>query len=138
MKFHMKYRRRQVKYLGLYGDSRAGQLYDLGVLTRTLLEDFHGFIAEELPGTVCADGEPADKYWDDLAVESLFEDLAWLAEEVDKAVALVQARITDAELKARIAQIRNTTGRTPAEAASANRIADRLERRLRNRLEAAS
>jgi hypothetical protein len=77
----------------------------------------------------------------------LDEDAAWflaeigdelfsLTEWVEQQEAVVQVNFDDADVRRKIESLRNPAGRTPAEAATARKVADRWERRIRNRLEA--
>ncbi len=68
-------------------------------------------------------------------VESIYEDLTTLAELVDQALSLTQGRLGDQVILEKIALLRNPSGRTDAEMETARKVADRLERKLTNRLE---
>ena len=64
----------------------------------------------------------------------LLDDLTDLQAWLDRATSAVQGRMDDAPQEQLIAKLRNVAGRTPDEIAAFKRAADRLERRLRNRL----
>jgi hypothetical protein len=67
-------------------------------------------------------------------VDALYDDLVTTAEWIDRAVSAIQARVGEAAVREKIAKLRNTTGRPPAEAEAALRLADVLERKLEARL----
>jgi hypothetical protein len=67
------------------------------------------------------------------AIDSMWEELVDLTEWADLHIGWFQARAKDGVVKAKIAKLRNTTvanGATPAEADTAGRLADKLERKL--------
>ena len=58
-------------------------------------------------------------------IADIHDALTDLAELADRALSLVQARLEDAEVLEKIAALRNTSGRTPAEAETAGKLAGR-------------
>lgn len=67
-------------------------------------------------------------------VNDIHDDLLSLAAWVDRTTGTVQGWLGDADIRAKIAILRDTTGRTEAEAENFTRLADKLEKKLRNRL----
>jgi hypothetical protein len=67
-------------------------------------------------------------------VDALYDDLVTTAEWIDRAISAIQARVGEAQVREKIAKLRNTSGRSPAEAEAALRLADVLERKLQARL----
>lgn len=67
-------------------------------------------------------------------IDSFHDDLISLAAWCDRALAATQGWLEDGEVRRKIAALRDTTGRDPEEAASYNRLADKLERKLEARL----
>lgn len=68
-------------------------------------------------------------------VEDLLDDLISLGEWYDRTLLAVLGWLDGVDLHAKIEKLRNTAGRTPEEAKTAERLADRLERKLEARLE---
>lgn len=62
------------------------------------------------------------------------DDLINLMYWMDRASAVISAWLTDSEVREKIKQLRNISGRTPEEADSFKKLADRLERKLEARL----
>jgi len=73
---------------------------------------------------------------DDVAL--LYDLLLTMGIWHDRALSAVQGWMTDGNVRARIAKLRDTTGRTPEEIAAFERVAKRLERKLAMRLAASS
>jgi hypothetical protein len=69
-------------------------------------------------------------------LEEIGDELFRLTEWVEQQEAVIQASSDDADVRRKIESLRNPAGRTPAEAATARKVADRWERRIKNRLEA--
>jgi hypothetical protein len=69
-------------------------------------------------------------------ISDIEDDLLTLTAWTDRALSEITARLGDEEIRAKIRIMRDPTGRTPAEAASMQAVAARLERKLRNRLTA--
>jgi hypothetical protein len=69
-------------------------------------------------------------------LEEIGDELFRLTEWVEQQEAVIQANFGDADVRRKIESLRNPAGRTPAEAATARKVADRWERRIKNRLEA--
>lgn len=67
-------------------------------------------------------------------VSDIHDDLVTLAEWTDRTLSSVQGWLGDRDVREKIAKLRNTTGRTPEEAATALRLAAKLERKLETRL----
>jgi hypothetical protein len=66
---------------------------------------------------------------DDLDV--VFDELVELSEEIDKVIAGIRMRRSDDAVRSKISKLRdNVSGRTSAEAATARRLASKLEARL--------
>lgn len=63
-------------------------------------------------------------------VSDLLDDLIGLGTWTDRATSAVQGWLGDADVRAKIAQLRNVNGRTPEEAALFQKRADKLERQL--------
>lgn len=63
-------------------------------------------------------------------VSDLLDDLIGLGTWTDRATSAVQGWLGDADVRAKIAQLRNVNGRTPEEAAIFQKRADKLERQL--------
>lgn len=63
-------------------------------------------------------------------VSDLLDDLISLGVWTDRATSAMQGRLEDADVRAKIAQLRNVNGRTPEEAAIFQKRADKLERQL--------
>jgi hypothetical protein len=101
---------------------------------RSLVWELQYRVLGELRGII-TDGELGESELDWL--DSIYEALAGLAELADQALSLVRARLGDEQVLRKIETLRNPDGRTPAEAATARKLADRLEQKLRNRLEEA-
>lgn len=78
---------------------------------------------------------PLDHEADLLGLADLHESLTDLGQWWDRTISAVQGRLTDTDIQAKIATLRDPSGRTPEEVETANRIADRLQRKLDNRLE---
>jgi bacterioferritin-associated ferredoxin len=64
----------------------------------------------------------------------MHDDLLALADWMDRTLSSVQARLSDTEVRAKIAMLRNISGFTEHEAKTRLALADRLERKLGNRL----
>jgi ParB-like chromosome segregation protein Spo0J len=64
----------------------------------------------------------------------IHDDLITLGEWHDRSLSAVQAWLLDVDVRSKIDKLRDTTGRTPEEADTARRLADRLERKLEARL----
>lgn len=60
----------------------------------------------------------------------VLDDLLALWEWLDRQIEAMKARLSEQELAAKIAKLRNTDGRTPEETKTAIRLAERLERKL--------
>jgi hypothetical protein len=69
-------------------------------------------------------------------VEDILDDLISLGEWYDRTLLGVLGWLDGVDLRGKIEKLRNTAGRTPEEAETALRLADRLERKLEARLEA--
>jgi hypothetical protein len=69
-------------------------------------------------------------------LEEIGDELFRLTEWAEQQEAVIQASSDDADVRRKIESLRNPAGRTPAEAATARKVADRWERRIKNRLEA--
>lgn len=70
---------------------------------------------------------------DDVAamkISEVYDDLVSLGEWTDRTLSLVQAWLGDDTAMQKIAKLRQTNGRTPEEADTARRLANRLERKL--------
>jgi hypothetical protein len=67
-------------------------------------------------------------------INDIHDDLLFLAPWVDRTLGTVSGYLGDADLRARIAKLRNVDGRTEEEARGFIKLADSLERKLRNRL----
>jgi hypothetical protein len=67
-------------------------------------------------------------------ISDIHDDLLALADWMDRAISSIQARLSDAEVRAKIAMLRNISGFTEHEARTRLALADRLERKLGNRL----
>lgn len=80
-----------------------------------------------------SDYDLADDAYLDLAVD-IFGDLLGLGEWVDGAVSATQAHLSEVKVLAKIGKLRDTTGRTAAEAETARKLADKLEAKLTKRL----
>lgn len=72
-----------------------------------------------------------------MTLDELYDDLVSMSEWRDRTIHSVQARLSDHEVRAKIAKLRDTTGRTPAEAQTALALAARLEAKLEARLASA-
>jgi hypothetical protein len=68
----------------------------------------------------------------------IHDDLLALADWMDRTLSAVQGRLSDSEVRRKIAIFRDTTGRTAEEAKAMTALADRLERKLAARLEGPS
>jgi hypothetical protein len=89
---------------------------------------------------VLEDYKPADFGLDEATlalVEGFLDDLIALTDWVDRAFSATQAWLSEAPVIDRIKKLRDTTGRTPEEAETALRLADRLERKLTRQLRSA-
>jgi hypothetical protein len=64
----------------------------------------------------------------------IHDDLITLGEWHDRSLSAVQGWLFDVDVRSKIDKLRDTTGRTPEEAETALRLADRLERKLEARL----
>jgi hypothetical protein len=76
---------------------------------------------------------------DEVALQRLsdiHDDLLSLGEWYERTLSAVQHRLTDAAVLQKIGKLRDTSGRTPEEAQTAMRLAERLERKLGSRLAA--
>jgi hypothetical protein len=100
--------------------TRRGVQYDLQYL-----------ILDELTEVITT-GDPDDL--EDYIIEDIYADLTWLAEILDQALSLTQGRLEDKVVLGKIAQLRNSNGRTEAEMVTANKVAARLEQKLQHRL----
>jgi hypothetical protein len=69
-------------------------------------------------------------------IADIHDDLITLAEWVDRKLHHVGAWLEDVSVRDKIKRLRDTRGRTPEEAATAQRLADRLEHKLEARLAA--
>jgi hypothetical protein len=97
--------------------------------------EFPAWVQHEL-ADVIGGGELGElELWE---IDAIYDNLTWLAEQVDVALSLTQHRLEDEDVLARIATLRNTSGRTPAEAETARKLAGRLERKLKTPLGQAS
>lgn len=69
-------------------------------------------------------------------INDLHDDLITMGEWHDRALGQTQAYLTDNVTRDKIRRLLNTKGRTPEEAATAIKLAERLQRKLDNRLSA--
>jgi hypothetical protein len=69
-------------------------------------------------------------------ISDIEDDLLTLTAWLDRVLSEITGRLGDEEIRAKIRIMRDPTGRTPAEAASMQAVAAKLERKLRNRLAA--
>lgn len=67
-------------------------------------------------------------------LNDIHDDLLFLAPWVDRTLGTVTGYLGDADVRARIETLRNVNGRTAEEARGFIKLADSLERKLRNRL----
>jgi hypothetical protein len=67
-------------------------------------------------------------------VNDIHDDLLMLAPWLDRTLGQVTGWLGDADIRARIETLRNVSGRTPEEAKGFLKLADSLERKLKNRL----
>jgi hypothetical protein len=115
---------------------RWRRLNDLAThLDKVVFRELQFKVLEPILADICG-GHELDELEQDMAA-GIYEELVWLAGILDQAVSAVSARISDQVVLDKIAILRNTSGRTPEEAKTAQRIADKLEWRLKNRVEAA-
>jgi hypothetical protein len=98
-------------------------------------QEFPAWIEGELQDVIGGGELDEVELWE---IDTIYDSLTWLAELVDAALTLTQHRLEDEDVLAKIATLRNTSGRTPAEAETARKLADRLERKLKTRIEATS
>lgn len=68
-------------------------------------------------------------------VADLHDDLLTLADWVDRSLGKVTSWLSDAEVLDKIEKLERTNGRTPGETKTAQRLANRLRKKLTNRLE---
>ena len=71
-------------------------------------------------------------------VSDIEDDLISLAFWTDRTLGAITGWLGDAEVRKKIRTLRNTSGRTAEEAKAMTALADRLEKKLRNRLTASS
>lgn len=64
----------------------------------------------------------------------IYDDLILLGEWLDRTLSSIQGRLSDQDVRNKIAKLREVDGRTPEEIETALKLADRLERKLENRL----
>jgi len=67
-------------------------------------------------------------------IADVYDDLISLGEWYDRTMSMIQGWLGDIHVREKIKKLRDTAGRTPEEADTANRLADRLEKKL-SRLE---
>jgi hypothetical protein len=67
-------------------------------------------------------------------VADIHDDLVTLVDKADRLLSAVQGWLEDGNVRKKIAILRDSSGRSPAEAATAAKMADRLERKLNARL----
>lgn len=87
--------------------------------------------------TVIRDYAPEDFRLDEVTmgvIADVYDDLMDLSFWTDRAISMTQGWMEDGDVKRKIAALRDTTGRTPAEAETALRLAQRLEDKLERRL----
>lgn len=63
-------------------------------------------------------------------ISDVYDDLISLGEWYDRTISMTQGWLGDISVREKIKKIRDTAGRTPEEAETANRLADRLEEKL--------
>jgi hypothetical protein len=86
---------------------------------------------------VLEDYQPEDYTADEDSVwhiAAIYEDLISLGEWVSRSLSATQGWLGDADVRKKIALLRDAHGRTPEEAETAQRLADLLERKLGARL----
>ena len=74
---------------------------------------------------------------DDVSVDKImdiYDDLVSLGEWHGRQLSAIQGYLNEIDARKRIEKLRNVTGRTPEETATALRLADRLEQKLGNRI----
>lgn len=70
-------------------------------------------------------------------MSDICDDLVSLGEWHERQLSAVTGYLTDRGITEKIRKLRDATGRTPEEAETARRLADRLDKKLRNRLRSA-